>query len=123
MRTKRGLVDTSRHGGYCKDQVSFVGMMQLLQNRSSISFQLLHSCKLPWQRVAASPHIQRACDFGSPMLIPEFILDGETAYQLRLQQLVEVRSHPLPHCSLSRAVQCHIFAQANDLGRFLLPPT
>ncbi len=58
MRTKRGLVDTGKAGGYCKDQVSFAGMMQLLQNRKCLSFELLHSCKLPWHCIAATPGLQ-----------------------------------------------------------------
>ena len=66
VRTKRGLVDTGRAGGYCKDQVSFAGLMQLLQNRERVSFELLHSCKLPWQCVASTPNLQRARDFGHP---------------------------------------------------------
>ena len=90
VRTKRGLADTSRHGGYCKDQVSFAGMMQLLQNRNSICFELLHSCKLPWQCIAATPGLLHARECGSAMLLPAFISDGEAAYQSKLQQLVEV---------------------------------
>ena len=90
VRTKRGLVDTGRPGGYCKDQVSFAGLMQLLMNRKSISFELLHSCKLPWHCIAATPGLQRAADVGAAMLVPAFIADGEAAYQLRLDALVQV---------------------------------
>ena len=98
VRTKRGLVDTGRVGGYCKDQVSFAGLMQLLQNRQSVSFELLHSCKLPWECLASTPGLQRAREFEQPtgrsvtgMLVPEFIRDGETAYQRRLDHLVQVQ--------------------------------
>jgi hypothetical protein len=89
VRTKRGLVDTGKVGGYCKDQVSFSGMMQLLQNRKNLSFELLHSCKLPWQSISTTPGLQRAQDV-SAMLVPAFIADGEAAYQRRLDDVVLV---------------------------------
>jgi hypothetical protein len=128
VRTKRGLVDTGRAGGYCKDQVSFAGLMQLLQNRERVSFELLHSCKLPWQCVASNPNLQKAREFGHPMLVPAFIMEGEAAYRRRLDDLVQVpsaaavqqaprpitrcsgqRSRPLPrlaHLIGARAVRC-----------------
>jgi hypothetical protein len=65
-------------------------MMQLLLNRKSISFELLHSCKLPWHCIAATPGLQRAADVGAAMLVPAFLTDGEAAYQLRLDALVQV---------------------------------
>ncbi len=69
-------------------------MMQLLQNRKSSSFELLHSCKLPWQCVAAATDLQRARECGPPMLLPEFISEGETAYQRKLDALVQVCNCP-----------------------------
>ena len=98
VRTKRGLVDTSRAGGYCKDQVSFAGLMQLLQNRKSISFELLHSCKLPWQCIASNQGLQRACDRADCMLLPEFIREGEAEYQRKLDHLVQVHSTAAHAC-------------------------
>ncbi len=120
MRTKRGLVDTGRAGGYCKDQVSFAGLMQLLLNRESVCFELLHSCKLPWHAVASTPTLQRARDVGHPMLVPEFIVEGEAAYRRRLDDLVQVPCAAA--LSSTRPVPSHL-AQANDLARFLGPPT
>jgi hypothetical protein len=111
VRTKRGLVDTGRAGGYCKDQVSFAGLMQLLQNRERVSFELLHSCKLPWQCVASNPNLQKAREFGHPMLVPAFIMEGEAAYRRRLDDLVQVPSaaavqqapRPITRCSGQRS--------------------
>lgn len=93
-------------------------MMQLLLNRKSISFELLHSCKLPWHCIAATPGLQRAADVGAAMLVPAFLTDGEAAYQLRLDALVQV----LPaadRASFSR--HARDTCQANDLEQFLRP--
>ena len=122
VRTKRGLVDTGRAGGYCKDQVSFAGMMQLLQNRKSISFEMLHSCKLPWQSIPSTPGLQCARAFGPPMLLPEFISDGEAAYQLKLDQLVQVKRAHRCVGAFNRAHSFTTSLQANDLDRFLTDP-
>ena len=94
-------------------------MMQLLQNRRSISFEMLHSCKLPWQSIPSAHALQCARVFGPPMLLPEFISDGEAAYQLKLDQLVQVKRAHGCGGAFNRTHSFRTSLQANDLDRFL----
>ncbi|KAH9507777.1 hypothetical protein Btru_053696 [Bulinus truncatus] len=41
MRAKRGQLDTSRPGSFCKDQVYLEGALQLLKRRKHLDFQML----------------------------------------------------------------------------------
>lgn len=46
MRVKRGKIDTSLPGGMYKDQIYFQGAVEILKNRKSIDFHLLHAAKI-----------------------------------------------------------------------------
>jgi hypothetical protein len=46
MRVKRGQTDTSKPGGFCKDQATFDGMLRILENRNKIDFPALFAGKV-----------------------------------------------------------------------------
>ncbi|XP_052251711.1 putative tyrosine carboxypeptidase MATCAP2 isoform X2 [Dreissena polymorpha] len=52
LRAKRGQVDTSKPGGFCKDQVYLEGALQILKNRRQIDFHLLVQLgKISWEDI------------------------------------------------------------------------
>jgi hypothetical protein len=46
LRVKRGLCDTSRGGGLCKDLLNFVGAMKILSNIERMNIRVFYSAKL-----------------------------------------------------------------------------
>lgn len=46
MRVKRGVADTSKPGGMYKDQIYFMGAINVLKNRHKINFTELHCGKI-----------------------------------------------------------------------------
>lgn len=46
VRVKGGLRDTSKAGGFCRDQAYWAGALQLLQARDRVDFKMLHSGRI-----------------------------------------------------------------------------
>lgn len=46
LRVKRGMTDTSEHGGMYKDQVYLEGSVKILRNRKNLDFVALHCGKM-----------------------------------------------------------------------------
>jgi len=46
LRVKRGLTDTSKPGGFCKDQATFDGSMRILERRNEIHIPALFAGKV-----------------------------------------------------------------------------
>jgi hypothetical protein len=46
LRVKRGMVDTSKPGGFCKDQATFDGAMRILENKDKIDFNAIYAAKV-----------------------------------------------------------------------------
>jgi hypothetical protein len=46
LRVKRGLTDSSKPGGFCKDQATFDGAMRILENKDRINFNAIYAAKV-----------------------------------------------------------------------------
>ena len=46
LRVKRGIADTSKIGGFCKDQCTFDGAMRVLENKDIIDFHAIYAGKV-----------------------------------------------------------------------------
>lgn len=46
MRVKRGIADTSKPQGMYKDQIYFLGAVEILKNRKKLNFTNLHCGKI-----------------------------------------------------------------------------
>mmetsp|Transcript_3488 Transcript_3488/g.5934 ORF Transcript_3488/g.5934 Transcript_3488/m.5934 type:complete len:344 (-) Transcript_3488:703-1734(-) len=46
LRVKRGMGDTSKPGGFCKDQATFDGAMRILENQDKIDFNAIYAGKV-----------------------------------------------------------------------------
>ena len=46
LRVKRGMSDTSKPGGFCKDQSTFDGVMRILEQRDQIDFNAIYAGKV-----------------------------------------------------------------------------
>jgi hypothetical protein len=46
IRVKRGIIDTSKDGAFCKDQATFDGAMRILEQRDTINFPALFAGKV-----------------------------------------------------------------------------
>ena len=46
LRVKRGMTDTSKPGGFCKDQATFDGAMRILENKDKIDFNAIYAGKV-----------------------------------------------------------------------------
>ncbi|XP_055891987.1 putative tyrosine carboxypeptidase MATCAP2 isoform X2 [Biomphalaria glabrata] len=97
MRAKRGQLDTSRPGSFCKDQVYLVGVLQLLKRRKNLDFpMLLRLGKISFRDV------NRRCVTDAAKLdktrIPKFMEDLESYHQkldnvVKTNGLTDILSH------------------------------
>ena len=76
VRSKRGIVDTSKPGGMARDQNYFDGFLRILEARKSIDFHALYAAKVSletyWQ---VEPLLKRAVQSENYLMPPH--LDGE----------------------------------------------
>ncbi|KAJ4460899.1 hypothetical protein PAPYR_2740 [Paratrimastix pyriformis] len=97
LRVKRGLVDTSLPAAFCKDQVYFIGAIQLLRVRRFFNFASLYAGRLD---LSDAPRMASLSAPGAVRL-PAFIAD-QTLYRERLEAMAQVNNlletdpEPLP---------------------------
>jgi hypothetical protein len=86
LRVKRGLSDTSKPGGCCKDQVYLSGAIKVLQNRWRIDFKALCSGKIALEDYFRED-VQKVIR-GNENIIPGFMKDLE-AYRRALDHIAK----------------------------------
>jgi len=84
VRFKRGLVDTSQPGAYCRDQCYFEGAMRILRRRRCIDFQKFHCGKITLE--AYNRIKDRIITHGTRL--PSFLKDPERYLGL-LQEIID----------------------------------
>jgi len=86
MRAKRGLTDTSRPGGFCKDQMYLTGALTVLRRRKEIDFRALYMGKVSLDDAERLKREGIAVLDG--LKLPVFLQDEE-AYRRKLDVVVE----------------------------------
>ena len=75
VRAKRGLEDTSQHGGWYKDKAYFEGAVKILQKRSELDFKLLFSAKIAMEDITKAEVKEQMTTEGIKQ--PYFVQDME----------------------------------------------
>merc|ERR1712159_248354 len=84
VRFKRGLQDTGKHGGYCRDQCYFIGAIKLLKRRSTLDFRLFHAGRINLEDFDRIKGLIRS----KQLLLPHFLEDISN-YRRLLDRIVE----------------------------------
>lgn len=90
-RVKRGVEDTSKPGGYYKDQVYLEGVVRILQERKKIDFKGLMAGKLSLEDIK-KPHVQKLVNKDAIVLPP--IMKDMDRYMEALDRIAQVNHVP-----------------------------
>ena len=89
MRVKRGITDTSKPGGFCKDQCTFDGALRILEQRKSIDFNAIYAGKVSLETYYGCEDVLKEAVESPDYLCPPQ-LKGEAKKEFFLRRLDEI---------------------------------
>jgi len=110
MRVKHGLTDTSKPGGFCKDQAYFGGSLNILENRNSIHFPALFAAKLSLETYKRCEQVLKAFAASDHYTCPPQIKGAENLnyFKYILDEIHKAHQEVfLRHTKLSPATICN----------------
>jgi len=97
LRVKRGLVDTSVPGAFCKDQCYLEGALAILIQRDEIQdFKVLHCGRITLSDLTRVNRVVKP-----NVCTPHFLVD-DAQYRARLQEIIKVNQIPINELELPK---------------------
>ena len=93
LRVKRGIVDTSKPGAFCKDQATFDGSMRILELRDQIDFLALYAGKVSLETYFLCEDVLKELSVQDDYIVPPHIASHQRLAYFKKRVDEIYRSH------------------------------